>query len=443
MTHAGGPDADPPTGGPEPRGYARPPGWTPVPGDPPPDAAPPRRRRRVRKAAPQGSARQPAAETTAAPASKLRAALPASKVEGSSFRWVLLLGVGAVLAAMLVAGFVREARRPADPPRRAPRTTTTPVPRLAPLPTDWVVSAASLRPGTEFRTAPEGLIEGPAVIDGGATWVVVTTAKTGGDVVHGLATDSGREAWSRPYEDAYCTAAGPGMVACAGRLARDEHGLGVRWRLDLLDAATGAARASREIDATLSGLALTPAGIVVIEQRQPAPHAVLTALAPADLTERWRLDLAGVAGQERLFSDNRIVVRDLPVPDGPALDRPRFRTVAGGRLLAFWSGAGTAFVEPATGRLVGLLACSRLVDDGVRLWCNDGPAPRVTGTTSRRWPGPIPTSGWPSPGVTRAPGTSPTPCSPSPRATPSASTRRPAGRSVRWWPAATAAPSAW
>lgn len=45
--------------------------------------------------------------------------------------------------------------------------------------------------------------------------------------------------------------------------------------------------------------------------------------------------------------------------------------MAGGGVTALWIGGSTAFVEPASGRLLGLQACSRLVDDGERLWCNN------------------------------------------------------------------------
>lgn len=85
-----------------------------------------------------------------------------------------------------------------------------------------------------------------------------------------------------------------------------------------------------------------------LEQRQPAPHAVVSGWE-ADLRPAWSLDLAGEPGHDGLFSENRIIARGFPPTTGPALDRPRIRTVAGG-LTALWIGR----------------------TDGARLWCNTG-----------------------------------------------------------------------
>lgn len=85
----------------------------------------------------------------------------------------------------------------------------------------------------------------------------------------------------------------------------------------------------------------------------------------------WSLDLAGEPGHDGLFSENRIIVRGFPPTTGPALDRPRIRTVAGG-LTALWIGRTTIFLDVAQGRPAGMPTCSRLVGDGARLWGNTG-----------------------------------------------------------------------
>ena len=50
--------------------------------------------------------------------------------------------------------------------------------------------------------------------------------------------------------------------------------------------------------------------------------------------------------------------------------------------LALWAGGRTAFVDAASGRLVMMPHCSRLVDDGKRLWCNE-----VDGATAYSYAG--------------------------------------------------------
>ena len=191
--------------------------------------------------------------------------------------------------------------------------------------------------------------------------------------VHGLDAGTGRPLWRADLPNGICAAIPlKSRLVCAASVATDPAtGLGTRWRISLLDPATGRETRGADFTGWLTLIHVDGDRVLLVEQRQPAPHAVLTGL-DADLRQRWHLDLSDQQQHAGLFSDNRIYYRKLPIPDGPALDRPRIRKVADG-LTALWSGQTTAFVDLRSGKLTGMPRCSRLVDDGERLWCNDGP----------------------------------------------------------------------
>lgn len=154
-------------------------------------------------------------------------------------------------------------------------------------------------------------------------------------------------------------------------LSRDPTtGLGIRWRLHRIDPTTGRDILHRDVGGWLSAVHWSQHSFVVLEQRQPAPHAVVTAYRDGDLRPRWTKDLAKQPGQAELFSADRITERSEPKRPGLALDRPRFRDVGSG-LIAIWAGRRTAFIDSASGKLIMMPHCSRLVDDGSRLWCNE------------------------------------------------------------------------
>lgn len=199
---------------------------------------------------------------------------------------------------------------------------------------------------------------------------------------HGLDPVTGRQLWSRPLEGGLCaTEADRRGVACAEMVDRDPAtGLGRTWRLHLLDPRTGEPRVSREATGWFSALHRSGDTLVVLEQREPAPHAVLHGFDLATLKPLWELDLSKQPGHGQLFSENRIIARKDPDRDGVVMDRPRLRDVGygpsaeqtgGNGLVALWAGQRTAFVQPRTGKLIMMPRCSRLVDDGSRLWCNE------------------------------------------------------------------------
>lgn len=245
-----------------------------------------------------------------------------------------------------------------------------------PLGTAWVTKAGQVRtdlPGAEFVGGLDGSMDGGYVADLTTAWLALTGTEDDRRVaVHALDPATGSQLWTRPLEQGLCaTETLPDGAVCAEALRVDPAtGMGTRWRLMVLDARTGTVTRSTELDGWFTLLHVHRGRIVLVEQRQPAPHAVVRFLDER-LAGSRTLDLSAQPQHVRLFSDDRIIYRHFPIPDGPALDRPRFRQVADG-LLALWSGAGTALLDPARGALVALLHCSRLVDDGERLWCNAG-----------------------------------------------------------------------
>ncbi|MFT4294213.1 MAG: PQQ-binding-like beta-propeller repeat protein [Micropruina sp.] len=281
--------------------------------------------------------------------------------------YLLILFLIAVVGGLIDAGSTRS----------DPTPTRTPAPRVPTLDAVWSVQPDSLRPdlggGAELITPLDGSFDDNRLVVAGATWVVLSGDSADRRVaVHGLDAATGRPLWRNDLPDGMC-AGRPldGAVLCAASTATDPAtGLGTRWRISLFDPATGRELRGTDFDGWLTLLRADGDRVMLVEQRQPAPHAVLTGL-DATLKQRWRIDLRDQQEHVGLFSNDRIFYRKLPIPDGPALDRPRIRKVANG-LTALWSGQSTAFVDLRRGVLVGLPRCSRLVDDGQRLWCNQG-----------------------------------------------------------------------
>lgn len=278
-----------------------------------------------------------------------------------------------LFAVLSLVGIVMRAVTP-DRPRPVPTTQrTTPAPTL---PVKWTVTATQLRPDLtkpELLSSTDGLFDDSRAIDAGTAWLVLTgDANDTGVWVHGLDPSTGRELWKRDLPDGLCAAGLVGKaVLCASAIEHDDAtGLGTSWHLARLDPATGRELSGTDWTGWLTLVHADRDRVLLVEQRQPAPHAVLTVLN-ADLEQRAQFDLRAEPQHAGLFSDNRIVNRKLPIPDGPALDRPRIRKVADG-LTALWVGQSTAFVDLAKGTLIGVPRCSRLVDDGTRLWCNQG-----------------------------------------------------------------------
>lgn len=358
----------------EPDGFARPAGWTPLAGDPsapprhaiaPPPTAP------ARPAAPAPASYAPTYPRRTAPTPR-RGAIRA--VLGLVGALVLLLALPALLR--LPSG-----QQGGRPPASAPGTSPTgrpgaPGPVTAPIEAAWHVKTASLRadlPDAKLIPSPDGVFDSSSVVDAGSAWIVLTGDNQSDDtiVVHALDPGSGRELWQLDLPGARCASRllGGKLACVVMRDSSTRPGTVAGWRVALLEPATGEEARARNIDGAFTQAIVRGDRLVLVEQRQPAPHAVLTGLG-RDLKQVWRLDLADAPGADGLFSTNRIINRREGLPDGPTLDRPRVRAVGRG-LTALWAGSRTLFFDAATGRLVALPRCSRLVDDGRRIWCNE------------------------------------------------------------------------
>lgn len=277
--------------------------------------------------------------------------------------WVLMAVISAVVRAV-----------DGDPSSQPTRTRTTPAPNIT---ARWNLGIGDLRPdltGARVLTSPDASFDYPGLVDAGDTWVVLTGDEDDKQIaVHGIDAQAGTQRWRNDLPDGLCATGLVGKrVLCAAASAHDPaSGLGTKWRVSLLDANTGREVRGIDFDGWLTMVHADGDRILLVEQRQPAPHAVLTVL-DASLKQVSQLDLKDQPQHDGMFSDNRIIVRNQPIPEGPALDRPRIRKVADG-LTALWVGQTTAFLDLNKGTLIGMPRCSRLVDDGARLWCNDGP----------------------------------------------------------------------
>lgn len=274
----------------------------------------------------------------------------------------------------------------ATDPTRSSKPSAPPVPeRQASL--IWKKDATTLRTDLrepELISTLDGDYSGPYLAEIDDRWLIATGDEHGDrTVVHALDPDTGAVVWQRRLEGALCMPEPPPSgIVCASILERDPATrAGKRWRLHLIDPADGHDRLTVDRDGWFTALHRSGSTIVAVEQRQPAPHAVLRGFGADDLRPRWSRDLLKVPGHDELFSADRIINRYDPAGNGMILDRPRFRDVGNG-LLALWSGTRAAVIRPGDGSLIMMPHCSRLVDDGHRLWCNE-----VDGATSYSYAG--------------------------------------------------------
>ncbi|MEL4503451.1 hypothetical protein AAEX63_00760 [Luteococcus sp. H138] len=271
------------------------------------------------------------------------------------------------------------------PPSPLPSTATPPpIPNAKPAPYAWGAQVKSLRPdlvSPEVVMAPDATpdLDQP-VIAAGKTWVLMTgegilgresTAPDARIRLHGLDAVTGRRRWQLAMPYGLCGShLLDGKLACAsGETVDETTGLPTRWRLQLVDPASGKVTASTTVDGWFTMAAVQSDRFILVEQAQPAPklvvHAFTASLAPA-----WRTDLSVHPLHAGFFSGNRFVTRhDLTVPKGLALEKVRLRQVD--QMLALWGTRHMAFLDLTNGKVRGVLACSRLVDDGVRIWCNE------------------------------------------------------------------------
>ena len=331
-------------------------------------------------------AEPPAAEPPAGRSRPVTPAWPAARrppTTRARLLQVKLVSTFAVIIALVVVGAVAGAVQ-STTTRPAPRSSA---PRPGAVPEVWSLAPAQLRPGlagARFLGSVDGSFESSYVVAVAGEWLTTTgDQRAGSTALHAVDPTTGAVRWQRELDGVLCATEAPKTgLLCASVVTRDPAtGLGTRWQLHLLDPATGRDRATRDVDGWFTAVHWSGRAFVALEQRQPAPHAVVRGFAVSDLHDLWTVDLAGRPGQEEMFSEDRIVQRPEPDRPGLALDRPRIRDVGDG-LLGVWAGQRTAFVDPADGRLVMMPHCSRLVDDGARLWCNE-----VDGATAYSYAG--------------------------------------------------------
>jgi outer membrane protein assembly factor BamB len=310
--------------------------------------------------------------------------VPVRRKSASPYRKPLrTLGAAAGLLVLLVV--VSVLGRAAESEPTHPRASSAPRPdALAPV---WKIDPAGLRPDlpeARFLGSIDGSFDQSYVAEVGGVWLATTGDEdAGGTALHAVDPTTGNVRWQRRLDGVLCTTEVPSRgLLCVSVLARDHAtGLGTRWRLHLLDPGSGRDQATRDVDGWFTAVHWTGRVLVALEQREPAPHAVLRGFALTDLHELWSRDLASEPGQDEMFTENRVILRPEPERPGDVLDRPRLRDVGDG-LVGVWAGQRTAFVDPGDGRLVLMPHCSRLVDDGTRLWCNE-----VDGATAYSYAG--------------------------------------------------------
>ena len=296
------------------------------------------------------------------------------RIPGSRLVVILAVSLALVLIAGAGSDMVPRTQRTLVPAPTSRVTTPTSAVRVE-VGTDWRVLAETLRPELDeplFQFSTGGGDRADRnVIDGGSTWVVLTGTRQGADiVVHGVDARTGRERWRRPLSNALCAALPLGSsVVCTWALPRAGRQQGTRWRVSVIDPDTGTDRRTRDLTGPFTLIDLVAGRIVLVEQRRPAPRAVITALA-GDLRTDWSTDLSTSAGQAELFTQLEESPRGRLLGDGVDLT-PAVKVVGNGRLIAVTSQTRTALFDARTGQVAGLPRCSRLVDDGDRLWCDD------------------------------------------------------------------------
>lgn len=381
----------------EPTGFTRPDGWEPL-GEPGSSASQPHPPAREQPD-------QPTQGASAAP--RPAAMVPPRRVR--SLRLAAWLAVLVVLGYLVINPMVRRpAAPPSDvpdlrvptvtpsapegtqtprpyPPSPLPSTATPPpIPKAKPAVYAWGVQAKTLRPdlvSPEVVMAPEATPDTDRpVVAAGKIWLVLTgegilsreTKPPDAKIrLHGLDAATGRQLWQLAMPYGLCaTHLLQGKLACAsGETLDGATGLPTRWKLHLIDPATGRVTASGTADGWFTMATVQDGRFILVEQAQPAPKLVVHAFT-ATLTPAWRTDLSSQPRHADFFSQNRVVTRhDLTVPKGLALEKVRLRQVD--HMLVLWGVGPSAFLDLADGRLRAMPGCSRMVDDGKQIWCNE------------------------------------------------------------------------
>ncbi len=142
----------------------------------------------------------------------------------------------------------------------------------------------------------DGSVEAGFVVDAAGTLVVLTADANGYDAmaIHGLDPATGRQRWRLDRDQPLCARQLlRALLVCASATKRDLWTqLGTEWVVEMIDPGTGRVVASAPFSGWLTLIAVAREHVVLLEQRRPAPHAVVSGL---DVTLRpaWTFDLAG------------------------------------------------------------------------------------------------------------------------------------------------------
>ncbi|ROR74503.1 hypothetical protein [Bogoriella caseilytica] len=309
---------------------------------------------------------------------------------------LLVIAAGALLTSLLLGsgGGQNPTPQATDPPTDPEETPTGPEetptdPEVDPTPdpnwpapeqpaTAWDVDIRDLRDLPSVGFVPNlGGADSPPLGAAEGVWFAVSADRTGEDaMLHGVDADSGEELWRRELDLALCAneAAPGGEIICASAIDRDPGDFATKWRLHLLDPATGEDEHTEDIDLHVRAIQLHASGIVVIEDREPGPSASVN-LYDFDLEEVWSLDLAEVPEHEQLFTSWAYSTRPGPWTEEDLRSEPLDLVALGqvgpdGAVLVMQVYAHAVLVEAATGELLGKLSsCFDLIDDGEYLWC--------------------------------------------------------------------------
>lgn len=286
--------------------------------------------------------------------------------------------------------------------RDGPIVSAPPVPRMSdpiipragdpipPSPTDepddggvpvaWEVQPSDLRPDisdVRFGSGLDGDLDTGYFLDFGTAIVTATdTDDHSSMMIHALDPESGDELWSHELPHGICADRQlGGFIACTSATS-PMPAEPTSYDLQLIDPANGTVMASTPVQGSARGIAVVGDRIFIVEEWDPAPHAVVRVF-DGDLSQIAVNDLSEQDNQSDLFSTSRIYNRSFNDETGPWLFRLRLRIVADDSLLAVWAGTSVAFIDTTTGELRSLQLCSQIVDDGTRLWCNQGDVARA------------------------------------------------------------------
>jgi len=213
--------------------------------------------------------------------------------------------------------------------------------------TSWQIAPAdldnSMPDETIFLPNLDGSFDSEYVLQGEAAWVVAADSEDDYPrQIFGLDPGTGDALWQAELP-AYCgRAIIDDELVCLARDDADE------WQLVILDVTTGdeVGRHPTEVS-SVRAVHRSEAGLLVVGDPDPVPHAMVTMLA-LDGTTSWSVDLGALDDAGQLFGD--FLARDFSGDEEPeaTMERLRWRELDEGRVLLF-STPGVALIDTEAG----------------------------------------------------------------------------------------------